>query len=171
MIFLVVISIAILALSNWTQNSLSDSLKFQQSSQRLYAAEGVTQFAIRASRYTYLDGQTGTNASGYICPGTPSPVLINTYFIQDWCSTVTYGYGTVTRVITVTACLMPSTSSQLVGPGLCQIGTSTFVPNLLTAVLHIDDVISPNESPPPCTSVSNESTCGANMIIYSWNAT
>jgi hypothetical protein len=168
MIFLVAISIAILALSNWTENSLNDSLRFRNISEKLYAADGATQIAIRASRYTYLNGIDSVNPPlGYICPGTSSPVLINTYWVQDWCSTQFYPEtgSTITRAITVTACLMPSGSSSLAEncAGAAQA--------LLTAVIDIDDITSPNETPAPCTSVANESTCGVNMTIYGWNAT
>jgi hypothetical protein len=172
MIFLVVISIAILSVSSWTQNSLNNTLKFQNITQRLYAAEGVTQLAIRASRYTYLNGVPGASATSYICPGTSSPVELDNYAIQDLCSTQIFDSGTLSRQITITACLMPSTSTQLTPnpSGNCLIGT-TPVQSLLTVGLKVDDVTSPNESPLPCTSVSNEYTCGANMIIYSWSAT
>lgn len=167
MIFLVAISIAILSLSNWTASALNDSLQFHNTSERLYAAEGATQIAIRASRYTYLNGVDSSNPpNGYICPGTSSPVQINSYWVQDWCSTFFYPTaGTLTRTITLTACQVSSGSSALATD--CA-GTSQA---LLTAVINIDDITTPNESPVPCTSISNESTCGAYMTISSWDAT
>ena len=167
LIFLVAISFAILSLSNWTESSLNNSLKFQNTSERLYAAEGVTQLAVRASRYTFLNGVPGANESGYICPGTLSPILINDIYVQDWCSTQTFQFGTITREISITACLMPSASTTLVGAD-CDIG-SVNVPNLLSAVISIDDISSSHRTN-QC-AFSNESACGASMTIVSWRAT
>jgi hypothetical protein len=161
MVFLVAISMAIVALTNWTGNSLSDTLKFQNLSQRLYAAEGATQLAVRSSRYTYLNGvDTSNPPGGYICPGTSSPITINGYSIQDWCSTATFPpFGTITREITITACL---TSTNLTA-------NCTSPQALLTAVIDIDD-ISAKYPTNQCT-LADESACGASMIIKSWNAT
>gem|GEM_PF-2074370 len=167
LIFLVAISFAIMSLSNWTESSLNNSLKFQNTSERLYAAEGVTQLALRASRYTFLNGVPSANVSGYICPGTLSPILINDIYIQDWCSTQTYQFGTITREISITACLMPSASTTLVGAD-CDIGSEN-VPNLLSAVISIDDISSSHRTN-QC-AFSDESACGASMTIVSWRAT
>jgi hypothetical protein len=169
MIFLVAVSIAILAISNWTENSLNNTLKFQNISKEAYAADGVTQLAVRASRYTYLSGLNNANpVNGYLCPGTSNPVAINGYAIQDWCSTVfpdpELNFGAVTRQITITACLMSSTSSMLSS------NCASTNQALLTAVIQIDDVPQ-NETTDPCTSISDEYACGANMAILSWTAT
>ena len=163
LVFLVTIALVISALASWTTNNLNNTRTFQYNTSELYAASGATQVAVRASRYTY---PTNTSSLGYVCPGTDTPQNLNGVAIQDWCVTTPYVSTTVTRRLTITACLMPSIASSLTGP--CQVGETT-VPPVLTAVVDFNDnTTAVNPATPNCTSTSNQSTCGAAMTVVSW---
>ncbi|MFI5036225.1 MAG: hypothetical protein ACHQFZ_08490 [Acidimicrobiales bacterium] len=167
LVFLVAVSVVVLLLANWATGNLGNTAKFQNASEKLYAAEGATQVALRASRYTY---PPNTSATGYVCPGLTTPLVgINGLYVQDWCVTTTAVSPVITRQVTLTACLLPSAASTLTAP--CQVGVSTTVPTLLTAVVNFDDhTNAENRAVPNCTSTGNQSTCGANMTIVSWKA-
>ncbi len=119
MIFLVAVSIAILAISNWTENSLNNTLKFQNISNEAYAADGVTQLAVRASRYTYLSGLNNTNPSKWLPvprdfeSGSDKWIRDSGLVVQLCSRILNLNFGAVTRQITITACLMSSSSSIL----------------------------------------------------------
>ena len=170
MIFLVAVSLVISALASWTTNNLNNTLKFRYSSSSLYAAEAATQVALRASRYT-VPTNTGT---GYICPGTLSPVTLNGVTVQDWCVTRTHTGVNISRAVTITACLLTSSGSSLNGRTLCGVGAgagATTARGLLTAVVYFDDYTSGADvTKASCTDASNQSTCGASMTIHSWLA-
>jgi hypothetical protein len=166
MVFLVAVSLVISALASWTMNNLNNTVKFRYTTSRLYAAQGATQIAVRASRYSY---SPNTNPTGYVCPGTDTPLAINGVFVQDWCQTSLGVGSTVTRQLTVTACQVPLATSKLNGP--CLLVDGTVVDTLLTAVVNFDDnTPSMDKAAPNCTSTANQSTCGASMIVTSWIA-
>jgi len=170
MVFLISISLVIMALASWTTNNLNNTLKFRYSSSSLYAAEAATQVALRASRYTV----PASTVTGYICPGTLSPITLNGVTVQDWCVTKQPGFGQYSsRTVTITACLLPAGSS-LNGNTMCGVGVgagSTTAPAVLTAVVNYDDYASGSDiTKPSCTNAGNQSTCGASMTIYSWMA-
>ena len=157
LLFLVMVSLILVSLGSWATNDLNNTSRFQSASSELYGAGGATEVAIRAARYTY----TYPSESGTICPGTTEPIPINGYYFEDWCVTVTNISLSVTRQVTLTACVVPSSSSSLTGP--CQ-------SPLLTVVVDFDDH-TPNESPgrQNCTATSTLS-CGAGMRLVSWVA-
>jgi hypothetical protein len=166
LVFTVVVAVIAGALASWAINDLSNVAKFRAVGSKLYAAGGATEVAIRASRYTYSCPAGTTVSCTYPCPGTTTPITINTFTVQDWCTT-TVNAG-VSRVVVLTAYLLPSPSNSLSGPGM--INGSTHVPAVLTATVYFNDnPPSYNPANPTCTS-SNESTCGINMQIVSWVA-
>ena len=167
LIFTVVVAVIAGALASWAINDLGNVSKFRNVGSKLYAAGGATEVAIRASRYTYSCPAGTTVSCTYPCPGTTTPITINNDTIQDWCTT-TLNAG-VSRVVVLTAYLLPLPTDSLSGPGL--INGSTSVPSVLTATVDFQDN-PPNYDPakPNCTSVANESTCGLYMQIISWVA-
>ena len=163
-IFLILVSLVVTTLSSWAANGLNNSLRFQASANQLYAASGATQVAMRAARYTF------PTSSSEVCPGTPSPLLINGVYIQVWCqnqplaSGFTINGSAFTRETTLSACLMPSGSAQLTG--VCTTSSGA-VPQLLVAVVYYDDVESNVFNPYNCTA-TYQSTCGVAMQVFSW---
>jgi hypothetical protein len=150
--------VIVAALASWTMNNLSNTLQFQHAGQRLYAAEGATQVALRASRYTF---PPNTNGASYQCPGESPLALVNGIYVEVWCVTVfPHSIGaTITRRVTLTACQVSSSSG---GPA-CS-GSAV----LLTALVYFDDYDPVTHLNTSCTSVANESACGNAMTIVSW---
>jgi len=114
--FLLVVATIVASLASWTTNNLNNTLQFQQTGSRLYAAEGATQVAIRASRYTYppnnSDGTAYTSGTPYPCPGESPIANVNGVYVQVWCETV-FPHSitaTISREVTLTACQVPSSS-------------------------------------------------------------
>jgi hypothetical protein len=171
LVFFLAVAVIAGAMSSWAINDLNNVARFRSAGSELYAADGATQVAIRASRYTYptcaVNGTTP--CAGSKCPGTATPLSINNYIIQDWCATTLNVQGL--RQVALTACLLQSSTDNLSGldvNGNCLINGTT-QPALLTAVVDF------NDNPPPanpadlnCTSTS-QSTCGlGDMTIISW---
>lgn len=172
MIFLIAFALIIGALANWTSTGLSSTLQFQNAASKYYAAEGVTQVAIRQLRYSYPAPAGG---SSFACPlnvpAGPSPpptssaaVSMNDVLIQDWCSIKES--GETFRIATVTACLVTS-GTVLNGPCTVSSGSAT---KLLAAQVTFTDY-SPTSYPtsPTCTS-STLSNCGESMSFNYWTA-
>jgi hypothetical protein len=156
--FLFFVSVIVLALASWTFNNLDNTLQFQSVSARLYAAEGATQVAMRAARYTYAP------SGAKQCPAA-APSSMNGLYVIDWC--VTYippvnlgATTTISREVTLTACEVPSANSTL--SSNCS-GNAV----LLTALVYIDDNDAHGLDTCP-TSVATISTCGHTMSIVSW---
>lgn len=160
LIFLIMVSVLVIAMTSWAVNDLNNTSRFQGASDQMYAAGGATEVAISSARYTYPSTLKG------ICSGTSSPIPINGFYIQDWCSTTQYVSLSVTREVTLTACLMASANTSLTGP--CQT-TSGPVPTLLTAVVDFDDhTVTESPGRQNCTALYPVN-CGASMSIVSWN--
>jgi hypothetical protein len=163
LIMLVATSAVVLALASWTTANLSSTAAFQSTGARLYAADAATQIAMRASRYTY---PANTTLAGYQCPGTPTPLIpVNGLYVEDWCITTSNVSPTITRQVVIVACQVPTATSTLGGP--CQVG-GVSEPTLLIATVNFDDNNGQNPAIPNCTSVTNQSTCGTEMSIVSW---
>jgi hypothetical protein len=162
--FLLVVSLIVTGLANWTTDNLDNTLQFQSAGSKLYAAEGATQVALRAARYTF---PTNTLSTGYLCPGETTPLVsVNGIYVQDWCVTVippvNLGGVTVSREVTLTACELPTATSALTGA--CTVGGKP-VPILLTAVVDFDDV---NANHVAICTATDQTTCGYLMTIKSW---
>jgi len=149
----------VVALASWATNDLNNTKNFGSASTRLYAAGGATEIAIDAMRYNY------TSTSDGPCLGTPNPVSINGFSVEDWCHVTTDVSPTATRQITITACLM-SVSGSLQGVDPCTVN-GTVVPTLLTAVVDFNDhTITENPANPNCTETNP--ICGTSMTLVSW---
>lgn len=163
-IFLILVSLVVATLSSWAVNGLNNTGHFQTSTNELYAANGATQVAMRAARYTY------PASTSQVCPGTLNPIQINGTYVQVWCqnqaqtSGFTINGAAFTRKTTLTACLMSSESSQLTGVCTTSAGN---VRQLLVAVVYYDDVVSTTFNPYNCTP-TYQSTCGVAMRVFSW---
>jgi type II secretory pathway pseudopilin PulG len=166
LVFLLVVAVVVASLASWTMNNLNNTLQFQQAGSRLYAAEGATQVAIRASRYTYppnnSDGTGYTSGTSYACPGESPIGSVNGIYVQVWCVTklMKSTKPTITREVTLTACQVPSSS----GVGIVCSGGAV----LLTALIYIDDFDPTTHLNTGCVSPANESTCGSSMSTVSW---
>ena len=159
LVFMVLGGALIIPLTSWTTTDLVNTVKFQNVTERTYAADGATQVAMWSERYQY---PLNTNSTGYACRGTTTPIPFGGYSssVADWCvATKTNNGPTITRQITFTAC---ATNVTLTNP--CAVP-------LLTAVVSYDDnrvvggtVVS------ACTSLTDQSNCGNEMAIVSWKA-
>jgi hypothetical protein len=159
LILLVAISLIIGGILAWTGNDLVNAANLRNSRNADFALNGATQLAIQNIRYTPLLGAGQTlnanppsNCWAPSSPGTPSQDALDGYTVDVYCSTVWHPTQAVTRVVTISACLDPSTGqSCAAGPGL-------------QTIVTFDDYSSNNPSinPGVCTS-----TCGAGMTINS----
>ena len=86
--------------------------------------------------------------------------------MQDWCVTTPYVSPTITRQVTLSACLMASATSTLTGA--CQVNRTTAVQTLLVAVVDFDDHNGENPATPNCTSSANQSTRGQYLTVVGW---
>ena len=174
LVFLLVGSLTITTLASWTTTSLSSTLRFNSARADLYAADAATQLAITTSRYQYPQG------ASYPCPGTTPSIQIGTGsgssspYVADWCVAQTFtGFNeyqaslgiTATREITFSACL---TSINVTLTQNCQ-------NPIVTAIVAFNDNVLVNAvgatvPQDNCTSLSNESNCGASMFVVSWKA-
>lgn len=159
-IFLIMTSLVVVTLSSWASNGLSNAVHFQNASKDMYAADGAVQVAMTSTRYSYL------TSNSEVCPGTPAPISINNLYVQVWCNTVDNVGAVITRQTTFTACLMPTSTSQLAG--LCTLPDGTSVPQLLVAVANFDDTTQLSSLSNPYCSATNQSNCGLTMTIITW---
>jgi hypothetical protein len=176
LVFMIITTVLIGSVASWAINDLGNVASFRNVTQRLYAAGGATEVAIRAARYSYPPTMNATSSTtvGYVCPPLSTPILINTFYIQDWC-VETANLGPVSREVVLTACLMPTPTSTLTGPCLINGNTQSngnSVPTVLTATVDFyDRPANANSNPDKlyCTA-TDMSSCGLGMAIKSWIA-
>jgi hypothetical protein len=162
LVYLVAVSLVLLALASWTTNDLSSTSVFASSRSLQYAANSVTETAIQSVRYTPLlsTGQTiqtlDASPPNY-CWGngtSNSALVVDNDNVTVWCSTVWTPLNvTSTRVVTFSTCL--STVSAVA----CAQNP------LLQAVVAFDDYPTGPSAP---TSAQCVVFCGTSLVVKSW---
>ncbi len=163
MIFLVVVSLVVLALLNWVGTSLTATASFSNERSVEYAATDAVNLAIQNTRYTFstqLENASPPQACWYDSNGNPQqPQAIDGISVDVWCSMVWQPFSQNSRIITYSAC--PTTETT--DPGTC--GNAP----LLQASVTFDD-FAPGLGVPPAHPVQCSQTglCGQSMTQNSW---
>jgi len=161
MVFLVAISLIVLALMTWVGTSLSATSTFANERSLEYAATNSVNLAIQNTRYTFATQLTNASppqACWYDASGNAQqPQAFNGKSIDVWCSTVWQPFSANTRTITYSAC--PSTVTNV----------NCAAAPLLQAIVAFDDYAPgigvPSANPVQCNLTS---FCGQSMTQLSW---
>jgi hypothetical protein len=110
LVFLVAVSMLVLALSGWVGNDLMDTTSFVNARSLDFATSSATELAIQEIRYTPLlgAGQTLNASPPAPCWGngpTSEPPPLNGMSVAVWCSSAWNPSSANTRVVTFSACL------------------------------------------------------------------
>jgi len=123
LVYVVAVSLVVLALASWASNDLNNTAKFVKQTQLEASARNTAEFAINSIRYTPLLGanQTLNNLSN--CWGTSSPST-QTYNFQNgastnqtsytfaaWCQTTWTPLASTSRTVDVDVCLSTISAS------------------------------------------------------------
>ena len=165
LIYILVISLVVAALTTWARNDLSNTTKFESASSIHYAASSATQVAIQSMRFnpiplaTPASGVTSTIGQCWVpVSGTTSTLSIDGVSVTVWCTTTENLNSPNTRVVDFYTCLSTVTSSN------CQSHSE------LAAVVNFNDY--PPGGLPTMTVQCNflsPQTCGNGMAMVSWD--
>ena len=167
MIFIVVVSVTVLTLANWTTSDLNNSTQFTNARSTDYATSSVVNVAINSIRYTPLPaatptqntptalGECWTPESGTVSQLTTVENSIN-YTVTAWCTTTENLASANTRVVDIYACLSTVTASA------CEISP------LLHVEVTFDDYPA-GDAPLDTTQCSTTTTCGQSVTINKWD--
>jgi len=151
LVFLIVGSLIVAALTTWTMNGITNVSRFQVNRATLYAANSEAELALWGSRYTYP-----ASLSGYQCPDA-GPETFNGISVVAWCSTVTNVEPTISREVTIS-----------VYPGGVPLSSQPATSPLLVGVVGFDDTSS-NQPLNQCRlTTSGPTYCGFAMEVLSW---
>ncbi len=165
LVFLVAVSVLVVALLSWVGTSLSSSASFSSERSLEDAATSAVNLAIQESRGTFAPQMLNSSPpvpcwyTGSANPPTvpQQPPAINSYPIDVWCSMVWQPFSPDTRVVTYSACQSTVTAANCAQDPLLQ------------AVVTFDDysvgIIVPSPTPVPC---SQTQTCGQSLTQNSW---
>jgi hypothetical protein len=163
-IFVVIIALTLLGLLTLSGNDLTNTSNLQTERSLEYAADGATDAAVQAVRYSYYAFDGHTNKAGDDClpdgPAFQNPdrntttmsIDGNTMMV-DCTGTLPSPPGTNTRTVTFMACI------QAQAP--CTSGNS-----VLTATVVFQDHNSFHQY--LCNSAPNSATCGIGVVVQSW---
>ncbi len=157
LIYILTISLIVIALSTWATNNLNNTAHFTSARLMNYSASNATELAIQNIRYAPLvdpgqtllaaNNPTDTNPSYCWGNGAPSHLLTDAFDMAVWCSTVQYlGAAPRTRVVTFSTCL--ATVSN----------TSCALNPLLQAVVSFNDY-----------AVGGSTSFGAGAVLEAWD--
>lgn len=151
LIFLIVGSLIVAALTTWTMNDITNVSRFQVNRETLYAANSEAELALWGSRYTYP-----VSVSGYECPDAGAETF-NGISVVAWCSTVTNVEPTISREVTIS-----------VYPGGTSLSSQPSTPPLLEGEVAFDDTSS-SQPVDQCGPTKNGPIyCGFSMEVLSW---
>lgn len=169
LVYLLIVSTVIAALSGWAINDLNDTSDFTSAFALQNAAGGATEVAIQYVRYSSTPLVQGANPA-VSCLGpkaTPPTVTITngpnsdptlyTDTLAVWCSTVWAPTQSTTRTVTFWACPSPVGGTTA---GACQASA------VLEAVVVFDDY--PSSLSAPIDGQCNV-WCGSGMAVNTWD--
>ena len=162
LVFMIFIGLVVGSLAEWTGNNLTNAANFQSARNVSFALYGATQTAIQDVRYSPLlgAGQTLNANPPYDCwepspvptPPAQSQATLDGVTVDVFCSTVWHPTQANTRIVTISACVVPTSAQACAAdPGL-------------QTIVTFDDYSTGNPSinPGVCTT-----TCGAGMTVDS----
>ena len=169
LIYVVAVSLVVIALASWAANNLKNTARFTSATQMEASARNTAEVAINSIRYTPLlaSNQTLNASPANYCWGTSAPssetytfksgnsTNTQTYAFSAWCSTTWNPLSAVSRVVNIYVC--PST----VGVTSCE--ASPF----LAVVVQFDDY-PPGSTSSPIPSICSV-WCGQGMTILTWD--
>jgi hypothetical protein len=176
LVFLVVVSVIVGALTTWTTNDLQNSNNFKQSAAVTDSATDAVNLAVANMRYAPMLYTVNAGVSTSLTlnasppnscwgsgPGQPSQA----FNMNVYCSTVWNPASLNSRQVTISACPMPSTPAGSASWSVAQ--TTCPLKPFLQANVTFGDypiglVSKPNPNPIPCVAY-----CGSTMIINGWN--
>ena len=167
LVFLVAVSLIVLALLSWVGTSLTASAKFTDERTVETAATSAVNLAIQNTRGTFTSAMV--NASPPVqCWGSTSSsapassLTVDGQTFDVWCSMVwqPFSQSAQIRTVTYSACPDPTTGAQCAADPTLQ------------AIVAFDDLpggatIIPANHPVPCTTPPN-GYCGESMTQQSW---
>ena len=163
LVFVIAVSLIVVALADWATNSLNDSTKFSNASNLHYAASSVTISPFRVFEPFRFRRILRLRASLHllVIVGAPPMSLTRQLARTTWhpgAATVEYLTQSATRVMTVYTCLL---SAEPTGAA-CQANP------LLTAVATFDDY--PSYGGPPLQEQCNQEqlTSGEGITLQTW---
>ena len=172
LLFLVVIGLIVGGLASWTANDLSNAVVFQNARSAELALNSGTQLAIQNIRYVPLitpnamgtDGTLNASPPEYCWGAGPgSELTTQGVTVALWCTTQWNPASSITRVVTINACIMPSNPLVTIGTNNWNsLSTSSAKNPGLQTQVSFDDYESNLSTDSPCTS-----TCGTGMTINS----
>jgi hypothetical protein len=167
LVFLVSVSLIVIALLGWVGTSLTASAQFSDERTTEMAATSAVDLAIQNTRYTFTSAMVNASPPvqcwGSTAASAPASSLsVDGKTIDVWCSMTwtPFSQSAEIRTVTYSACPDPSTAAQ------CALTP------LLQAVDAFDDLpvgsaIVPADHPVPCTTPPN-GYCGESMTQESW---
>lgn len=175
MIFLIVISMTIASLANWTMNDLNNTTTFTNARATTYAATSVANVAVQSIRYA-IDptgvtltqnvatplGECWVPASGG--PTGVSQLTTDGITVAIWCSTVENLNSPATRVVDFYACVSTLTAASTAGEISTAASDCEANPRLHVEVTFDD--YPPGGSSPLTTQCST--WCGDGTSLDTW---
>jgi Tfp pilus assembly protein PilV len=163
LIYIVVVSVIVLALSGWATNDLKNTTKFSSANSTNSAATGAADVALQSMRYNPIPAATptGGTATPYgecwtPASGSVSQLTVDSVAIQEWCSTTENLASPQTRIVTIDSCVSSSGTSVCGNPWLViEVAFNDYPPGglpLLTTQCNL----------------ASQPTCGEGMTIQSW---
>jgi Tfp pilus assembly protein PilX len=167
LIFLVVVSVVIIATVGWAGNDIRLTAKFQDAQQFQAAADNASEAAVQYVRFNFLQASLGASPPAPCWSAAPiaSALTSNGHVIDTWCGTTwTHDSGTpqnsLVRTVTIYSCLSSVSASGCVANPLLQ------------SVVQIGDADTTTGkstcTPETSTSGSGSTTCGTWLTIESW---
>lgn len=158
LIYLCAVGVAMLSLTGWIANDLSNTSRFSNVREEQLAATSVAELAMQNIRYTPLLASTENASPPSYCWGSgPSSGIssIDGFSMDAWCSTVWDPTSAATRVVTISICQTTVTASGC--------ATSPY----LQATVTFDDYPPGGAAPVqgPCTDWG---WCGEGMTVSGW---
>ena len=160
LIFIVVVSILVGAVSSMAMNDLNNTTQFNSATTLDYTATSVANLAIQSVRYTPTP--TGVLSECWNAGGTTELALPphNDITVAIWCDSVSHSGSSQSRVVTMYACEN--------NPGQNATASSCQANPLLTLVEAYDDYsVSGTDT---CTTAPSATSCGfgASTLVWTW---
>jgi hypothetical protein len=162
LVYLIAVSMTVLALSSWATNDLNNSTKFSSANSLTLAASDMMNASIQYVRYNPLissSQQIGVPSQAVACWGgtaTSSIPVIGGDQVAVWCSTIWQPRSFQTRVVTFDACPIDVSANSCGGANA-----------LLTATVTFDDYPPAPKTLAPIDELCTV-WCGSGLTISNW---
>ena len=171
LVFLVVVSVIVGALTTWTTNDLSNSHNFASTQTVNSSATNAVNLAVQTIRYNPLlyTASGGTNVDQTLnasppnyCWGSPAVPFSQAFNMNVYCTTVWNPSSSKTRQVTVSACRAPTAGMAAWTAAQSSCPQAPF----LQAIVTFDDYPAGVSAP---SNVQCVVYCGNTMTINSWS--